>query len=237
MKKIFYLSVILFTAFAFQGKGQSFSLQNLNNYLQGDGITEMVGTVDVFNNTATDKNVIMFRKINILAPLHESSFCWDLCYGPTVDTCGTSVLIPAGTSVANAIADLQPNGGYGISRVTYCWYDVNNNADSVCLEFYYDATLGINGVSNSKPDFLSIPHPNPADANTVIAYHLSKANADSKIVLYNVIGSKMQEIKLNTSESHIQLNTSVFKPGVYYYSLVSGNKAISTSKLVVSHKN
>ena len=231
MKKIIYLSIILFAATGLQSRGQSFSFQNLNNYIPGDG------TVDVFNNSAADKNVVMFRKLNYLAPLHESSFCWDLCYDPTVDTCGTSVVIPAGNFVSNAIADLQPNNSYGISRVTYCWYDAANPSDSVCLEFFYDVTLGVNELANAKSDFLSLPHPNPADANTVIAYRLSKSDADSKIVIYNVIGSKVQEIKLNAGESRIQLNTSVFKPGVYYYSLVSGSKAISTSKLIVSHKN
>jgi hypothetical protein len=182
MKKIYTLLVInaLFTANTF---GQSFSLQNLNNYFQGTTSTfDFVGTVDVQNNSTTNKDVMMVRAVNSLASGHESFFCWDLCYPPTVNVSGGPVNIPAGSYVSNAIADLMPNGNSGLSRVTYCWYDNNNIADSVCLEFVYDITTGINQLADAKADFLSFPHPNPADANTVIIYHINNKNAESRVL-------------------------------------------------------
>jgi len=237
MKKIYTLLVVtaLFTASTF---GQSFSLQNINNYFQGSaGTFQYIGTVDVQNNSTTDKGVIMARVINNLAPGQESSFCWDVCYPPTTNVSGAPVTIPAGTYVSNAIADLRPYGNSGLSKVTYCWYDINNITDSVCLEFVYDLTTGINELADAKADFISLPHPNPADANTVIIYHLNKQNADSRILFYNVIGSKVLELKPGDLKESILVNTSHFPEGIYYYSLISGGKAVSTNKLIVSHKN
>ena len=238
MKKI-YLLLIVTSFFAAKLNAQSFSLINLNNVLQGNTSSfQIEGTVDVVNNSGFDKNVMMFRKINNLAPGHESLFCWGInCYGSATDTSVYFEAMPSGgTSLARA--DLNTWNFPGVSYVTYCWYDSDDPSDSVCLEFTYNILpTGIAEHSNTSSDFVSLPHPNPADGSTVIIYHLKNQDADSKIVFYNVIGSKVLEVKLEGSKQNMQVNTSSFQEGVYYYSLISAGKAISTNKLIVSHKN
>jgi hypothetical protein len=236
MKKIY--TVLAFSVSCFSASAQSsFSLQNLNNYLQGNAALYLFeGGVDVVNNSSSSKDVIMVRTINNLATSHESYFCWgSFCYNPGVSISFAETM-PAGTSL-HAVADLTTGMVTGLSKVTYCWYDANNTGDSLCLEFVYDITTGINEVANANADFLSMPHPNPADMKTTIFYHLKKQDAGSRIVFYNVIGSKILDIKLDDSKQELQVNTASFQPGAYYYSLISGSRTIGTKKLIVSHRN
>ena len=236
MKKIYFVLFIL-AVVNIKVNAQSFSLQNVNNILQGTAsFYPIEGTAELVNNSGSSKNVKMFRKINNIAAGQQSSFCWGInCYGPLTDT-ATYIVSVAPGDFDTARCDLNPMGFAGYSEVTYCWYDVNNPSDSICLKFTYDVATGINQVIAAE-DFVSLPRPNPSDGSTVITYNLKNQNADSKIVFYNVIGSKVMEVKVDNSKHYIQINTSALQAGVYYYSFISGNKAISTNKLVVSHKN
>jgi hypothetical protein len=239
MKK-FYITLFIILSFAAKISAQSstFSFQNINNVLQGNaGFIPIEGSVEVVNISGSTKDVKMFRKINNLAPGQLSSFCWGInCYGPTTDT-STYIVSLSPSNWDTARCDLNPWGNAGYSEVTYCWYDVNNPSDSICLKFTYDITTGINELKNAPADFMSLPHPNPADRSTVLIYHMTNTDAESKILFYNVIGSKVLEIKLDNSKHDVELNTSAFQPGVYYYTFISGTKAISTNKLIVSHRN
>jgi hypothetical protein len=197
MKKIYFI-VFIIAAFNIKVNAQSFSLANIDNLiLTTAGFIPLELTADLVNNSGSQKDVKMFRKINNLAPGHSSNFCWGInCYGSGTDTSTYIESMPAaGSSLARA--DLNPNGIAGYSEVTYCWYDVNNPADSVCLKFVYDITTGINELTNAPSDFVSMPHPNPSDRSTVLVYHVKNHDAESKILVYNVIGSKVLEMKLD----------------------------------------
>jgi hypothetical protein len=238
MKKIY--AILIISLLVVKANAQSsFSLQNVNNSVLGDAsVFQYELTAEVVNNSSSTKDVMMLRAINNLAPNHTSLFCWGAnCYGEPVDlSTNPETINPGGFSLARA--DGRTYFSPGLTKVTYCWYDSNNMNDSICLEFTYDISpTGVHEVYNSSADFISMPHPNPADGSTSIAYHLNTLNNESKIVFYNVIGSKIHEVKLDDSKQSIQINTSLFQPGVYYYSLLSGGKAISTNKLIVSHKN
>jgi hypothetical protein len=238
MKKIYTL-ILICSLFSAKMHAQSFSLQNINNYMQGDAsVFQYEATVDVVNNSSSSKDVVMFRKINNLASGHTSLFCWGInCYGETTDTATYLETMPAG-GVSLGREDLRTYFFQGNSTVTYCWYDVANPTDSVCLEFYYNILpTGVHEIHSSAENFISLPYPNPADVTTQIVYHLNSQNNESKIVFYNVIGSKVYEVNLDYLKQNIQINTSSFQPGVYFYSLLSGGKSISTNKLIVSHKN
>jgi hypothetical protein len=242
MKKIIYLILIVFNAFSLKSGAQSFSLINPINNIQGDTTTfQYEGSVDVINTSGVTKYVKMTRAINDTAPGHESLFCWGInCYssGTNTSTYQDTLDDSSTGDFAHARADLNTWNIPGLSKVTYCWYDINNTSDSICLEFdYLILPTGIHEVYKSTSDFISLPYPNPADAATSIAYYLNKQYTDSKIVFYNVIGSKVYEVNLDYLKQSIQINTSSFQPGVYFYSLLSGGKSISTNKLIVSHKN
>lgn len=236
MKK-FYLLIVLWLVAGGSLHAQSFSYQNATLYLQGDGSTILEGTVDIYNISAVDLGVKVARTNNNLAPNHLSYFCWGTqCYGPLTDTSQTTETIPAGTFNNTFKGDLNPGFSMGLSRVTYCFFDVNNPGDSVCMEFVYDITTGIDEV-NKAENFVSAPTPNPADAFTSISYHLAKPASDIRLVIRNIIGSEVSQLKLNSQQKIMMLNTSSLKQGVYFYSIIADNKVINTNRLVVSHRN
>jgi len=236
MKKL-YAAIIILICFATGDlKAQSLQAQNATLYLQGDGASIIQGFVDIYNVSATDLDVLVERVIDDLAPGHESNFCWgQFCFGSSTSLSPFSEPIPAGDYNQSFRGDLDPHGLMGLSRVTYCFFDELNPADSICMEFVYDVALGIN--ENASYNYLSAPYPNPADGFTKISYGLAAPSADVKIVLHNMLGEKMKEFGTKAQQKSFILNTSSLRQGVYFYSLVAGGKVISTSKLVVGHKN
>lgn len=236
MKKIYTSVIILLFVFTGSLKAQSLQAQNATLYLQGDGTSILQGFVDIYNVSATDLDVLVERVNNDLAPGHESNFCWgQFCFGSSTSLSPFSEPIAAGDYNPTFRGDLDPHGLMGLSRVTYCFFDQNNQADSICMEFVYDVALGIN--ENATYNYLSSPYPNPADAFTKISYGLATPSQDVKVVLHNMLGAKIKEFNTHAQQKSFILNTSSLKQGVYFYSLVADNKIISTSKLVVSHKN
>jgi hypothetical protein len=236
MKKIYL--ILLAISFLYNAKAQSLIIQNANNILQDTaGFFIIEGTATVVNISSSTKDVMMYRKINNLAPGHISAFCWGInCYAPFTDTSVYPVSMPSNDS-ALARADLLPMDSAGYSEVAYCWYDLNNPADSVCLLFTYDILPGLTGINelDATGGFVSSPHPNPADLFTVLFYSLKNYDADAEIILYNMMGSKVLEMKLDHSKHDVRLNTAFYPQGVYYYSLISGGRVASTNKLIVAH--
>ncbi|MFI5218001.1 MAG: T9SS type A sorting domain-containing protein [Bacteroidia bacterium] len=236
MKKI-YLSILILLIGGVRLQAQSLNGQNGVFYLQGDGNAILEGTVDIYNIGSSAVTVKVLRTDNNLAPNHQSYFCWGVnCFSPSVSLSPDSVYLPVGGFTSTFKGDLNPYLSFGVSRVTYCFFDMYNPGDSICMEFYYDVTTGINEIQANQ-NSLSIPYPNPADAMTSISYNLANNASDVKLLIRNILGAKVHEIKLASPKKVMVLNTSAFQQGVYFYSLIADGKVIGTNRLVVSHKN
>ncbi len=236
MKKRYFLG-LAGLVLAAQVNAQSLVPINGTFYMQGDPNTLMQAHVGIHNTAPSALDVEVVRSVNNLAPNHFSYFCWGVtCYGP-----GTSWApaenIMTGATDTSFLGYLNPAGNAGISSVIYCFYDVNNQQDSICLEFVYDATttgigeLGNDGVS------LSGPKPNPATTFTQISYNAGAGASDVSIVLNNMLGAKVRELKMSRTHDLILLGTQALKPGLYFYSLVVDNQVVATKKLVVAGRN
>lgn len=235
MKKLYSFIILLLLAGSIQA--QSLSPQNATLLIPGDGTSLLQGYVDIYNIGNTDLDVLVERTVDNLAVNHVSNFCWGpACYPPNVSISPLSEFIPVGGFSNTFRGDLNPNFTSGLSRVTYCFYDMNNQSDSICMEFVYDITTGINEVNNAA-SFVSNPTPNPADAFTTISYRLAKQASEIKLVIHSIIGSEVAQLKLNGQQKIMMINTSALKSGVYFYSVIADRAVINTNRLVVSHKN
>jgi hypothetical protein len=82
---------------------------------------------------------------------------------------------------------------------------------------YTTKVYSLGGNLNSK-DYLTtddlFSYPNPAKDFININYHIDEA---VDLSIYSVSGQKMQSIKLDPLEDNLQLNLSVYKPGLYIY--------------------
>ena len=90
-------------------------------------------------------------------------------------------------------------------------------------------------LSDDKP-ILYANTPNPFSVQTNIGYYLPRRSTEkANIYIFNMTG----DLKLNkpikgTGEGSIIVNAYELNPGLYMYSLVVGNKIISTKRMVVT---
>lgn len=186
-------------------------------------------------NTGSSSMDIKVSMDNLNAdPNHITYFCWGIiCYPPTVTVSTDPVSMAPGDTATSFIGYLNPAGYAGVSQVTYNFFDVADESDSVSVTFLYDITTGIDELSN-KID-ISQAYPNPANNITKISYDLKSAQ-NGKLVFYNLLGSVVKEINLTDSKSTLILSTNGFESGIYYYSILSNGKSSPARKLIVAHK-
>ena len=215
---------------------QSIVLSNSNSPLTETDTNQMDGTVWVQNSTSSAMDVMCMRTVNNLYPGHGSHFCWNVCYTDESTFISTApVNIPSGATSYYFHGYIVPHGyNFGHSTVCYRFYDANNIADSVSTCFEYDNAVGIQTLDASAVNPLSEPSPNPANNLTGIKY--SAGSNGARIVVYNLLGKEVKEIKLTEKQGAIIITTSDLGQGVYYYSLFANGKMLATKKLVIAHK-
>ena len=234
MKKIstFLISFLVLTFFLNKADAQNLVAQNPSLHLSGPDDQLMTAYVTVQNVGSIPLYVKVARISQTLAPNHVSYFCWTVCYDPIVDISPDSVLLAAGESTSIFNGDVNPLGYPGTSIVTYAFFA--SSGDSAIVTFDYDfLPTGINELS-SKP-VLHTASPNPANAFTKVSYNMVSGK-DARIVISNVLGGVIKEIKLDNFQNVLTISTADMKQGVYYYSLVVDGKSVSSRKLIVSHR-
>jgi hypothetical protein len=233
MKKIstFLAAILVLISLGNKIEAQNLVTQNATVHLTGPADQLMTAYVTIQNNGSNAVYIKVARISQTLAPNHISYFCWTVCYDPIIDVSPDSVLLTPGSSTSIFNGDVNPLGYPGSSTVTYAFFDANG--DSAMVTFNYDfLPTGINELS-VKP-LLYGASPNPADAVTKISYNLNSSR-DAKIVVCNMLGSTVKEIKLNDFQNSLTLSTAEFKQGIYFYTLIVDGKAVSSKKLIVAH--
>jgi hypothetical protein len=234
MKKLLSIIVLAVTIPCGVLFAQSFTVPQPSYAYWGDLTSNVAGvSVPVTNATNGSIDVVVEKLVNNLAPFHSSLFCFGIqCYDTTANS---SAVIPfAGHATELLMADLNKNGALGTSCVTYRIKDVNNFSDFVDVEICYNiTTTGIGSISNSAT--LSAPQPNPADRLAAVSYNLSGDAGSYKIAIYDILGNRIREIGFSEKSGILFLPTSELNSGVYFYSLQSNNKVLSTNKLIVAH--
>jgi len=236
MKRHYPALIGLLLAASVPVKAQSLVLQNGSQNLQGDPNNTLEAHIDVFNSTGSTIDVVAERTNNNLSSNHLSYFCWGItCYGP-----GTSLApaepINGGAANSTFRGYLDPGGSAGVSTVTYCFYDQVNTQDSACIEFTYTFTPTGIDESNAAVSYLSEPAPNPAAGFTLISYRLAKPAADVHVVLNNMLGAKVRDLRMDGTRNTFLLDISDLRPGLYFYSLVADQRIVYTKKLMVADR-
>jgi hypothetical protein len=236
MKKITLFT--LFVAASIFSVAQSLSLSGATTPVAGDPNSSVEGVVTITNISSSSIDILVERTVNNLASGHTSNFCWGInCYGDAtnITPIGDEITLGAGADTDCFHGWLNPHGFEGQSTVTYNFFNMNNLNDNVSQTFVYDMVTGIPvaGVSAANP--LSEASPNPANSLTGINYS-TDGKSNAKIIIYNLLGTAVKEVKLNSKQGSLILATSDLNAGVYYYSLVTGNKTLATKKLVIAHK-
>lgn len=195
--------------------------------------------VTIENTSNNLKKVTIERTIHTIQANHLEFFCFGtgvtgLCYPPGTQMSNGLDTILAGTADHSFKATVRPMGSYGYTAIHYRIFDTDNPSDSVGVDLAWDFTTAIG--ENTQQFGFSKPQQNPADAYTVFNYNLQAADQGDRLVVFNMLGSKVKTIDVPGKSGALVLSTSELKAGVYMVSYVSNGKTKETSRLVVSHR-
>lgn len=242
MKKI-VLTLIIGTFILSVGNAQSLVIKDKTGVdVSGQTIdhycTPGVGFVslglDVYNVSDAAKNVKVRKNDMALVEGSFSNICWLSCYPDFVLETPDPILIEPGSFVTNFTGDLTYGSIQGTSTVKFTFFDMDNDSDSsfVVINFII-GTLGINNNVSLKAATVSNAYPNPAVSVASIEYKLPAGVRNASIKVNNLLGNIIREIALSNAEGKVTIDVANLSNGVYFYSLIIDNSAVSTRKFIV----
>jgi hypothetical protein len=204
---------------------------------QGPANVKLNANITITNSGSQTLNVLCERIAQNIQPGHYSYFCWLACYDTAVSLSPDPITINAGASTSVFEGWMGTDNTPGHDEITYRFYDMNGLSDTLVMVFVYDfsaPTSSVADISSSKFGF-NISGANPANVNTAISYTIP-AQKDARVVITNLLGSKVNEIRLNTKSNSLTLPVTDMKSGIYVYSLMVDGRIVSSKKLVVAHQ-
>ena len=76
--------------------------------------------------------------------------------------------------------------------------------------------------------------PNPFNSSTVIKYSVPADAGDAWIYVFDLQGSMVKQIRLDTTSDRTIINGNELQPGMYLYSLVVNGKEMDTKRMILS---
>ncbi len=113
----------------------------------------------------------------------------------------------------------------GSNEVIIAVYD---GTDTVKQSFIINV-IGTNVLKENQANLIDIIYPIPA--TDYIIFKMTKANRNSKLQIFSILGILIQEVDISYKES-LELQLSDFKAGLYIYKIISEN-GYQTGELIV----
>ena len=236
MKKI--VTLILFLAVT------AVYAQSFQFFYHGEQVS---GTFDFIADRANDDNELALIVTNnsnevdsiyltkhVISEVDGSynTFCIGACVDPSVTTSSTPLVLQPGESSTNVSFHLlyNPCGNEGTTTVKYV-FTSGSYQDSVTVNYIY-GTVGVEEAAVSVNSLTA--YPNPATSSVTIAYDLSNlSSADTRVVITNLVGSKVAVRPIAGTSGKVSMDISNLDSGIYFYSIESAGKVVSTKKLIV----
>jgi len=194
-------------------------------YIQAPGSVE---------NTSGSAVEVKVRSTEVsVIPGTLNYFCWAQCYEPGVTLSPTSITLQPGERVNAFYGDYIPQGQAGISSIKYCFFNVANEADSVCGIVRFSASpVGVNDLSAAGRSNISKSYPNPASNDLFIDYAVGEGVG--RIDIYSMLGMKVKSVNLTGQQGRVNLNVAALPAGMYLYRLVVNGQDVQTKRFSVS---
>jgi hypothetical protein len=250
MKRIFTLLAVSISYLSF---GQTIHIYDGGTDVTGDTIVVpiMAGDMDLndlaLHNTSSTQT---YYKINRTISAKDSCaniyYCTGTqCYSPNNATTWT----PSGGSDSIAGLAILPSGPgtYGIAAhydacptichdftVLYRVYNTSATGDTAKVTIMYMCTTGIE--EKNQQEIAVSAYPNPATNAVMISYDIKNNYSEGKITFTDMLGKKVAELGITGKQGNTKADLSQMPAGIYFYSLVIDNNAVSTKKLIVTSK-
>lgn len=130
-------------------------------------------------------------------------------------------------------AFVVPEEGYYCSFSVWGLVDLDKDLDNNTLRVISCTTVGIDNYEKQNGVVLNQNVPNPAIDKTRISY-LVPEDGNAKISIYSTTGQLLYSVSKESimGENYLDINTSSFAAGIYYYTLEFKDTAL-TKKMVV----
>lgn len=226
----------MFMVIGLSGFAQSLSVASLDRNVWSSVEETVSQSVGVIENVGSSTIAVKVRRITVdTVPGTQNYFCWEQCYIPSTNVSPTAMIMTPGQQIDQFYADYKPNGNAGVSVLTYCFYDVDNEADSVCATVRFHASaVGIQDVFRGNESGISESYPNPAKSVANINYALRLGWKQADLTVYSMLGSQVKKVKLKENQGTYKLDVSTLPSGMYFYTLEVDGKAIGTKKMLVT---
>jgi hypothetical protein len=211
---------------------QSIELNNPPSTVSGTSDQELQAAFDVTNVSSTSINVKVKRVILSEIAGSENNFCWGAaCYPSFVDELPDYFTLTAGETISTFKGDYKSLENDGETIIQYCFFNVDNIADSTCTIIRFVAMPV--GISEKNTFLLSPAFPNPTNDFIGINYKIDSYSVDASISFYNIVGAVVESVKINNTEGTVVFPVNDLKPGIYFYSISSQGRSSATKKFVV----
>ncbi|MDO9510496.1 MAG: T9SS type A sorting domain-containing protein [Bacteroidales bacterium] len=198
---------------------------------QGPPTQEMFEEIEMTNNDAMDKNIMVKKVHGIQTAGTANYFCWGACFDPSIFV-SDPVYLYTGQSSNEFSVHYMPNNNLGTSEVKYVIWDADNRADSIWFTMQFDATdVGIEHPATTSK--LSA-YPNPASNQVNISYQLPVSAKTATLRIVNLTGQEVYNTRLNGNKGIQNINISILSPGMYIYALYADGKPITSQKLTIN---
>lgn len=145
IKKI--LTLLLLTGITTVAGAQGIVLSTPEGQVLENGqVIEVAGQPDdeaikaylhVKNNADTDMDILVKREVNALPDETENSFCWGICYMPSVDSAIYPVTVLSGETNTDFYGQFNPEGQAGTASISYYFFDTAAPQQGVGIEVHY----------------------------------------------------------------------------------------------------
>lgn len=243
MKKVLLpLVIIILTAFFVSG--QSFTL-SWNGETLGDTLTvgpdevpasEIVFQAIVHNNTNNGSNIKVLRNEILMLEGTSSYFKWGPSYfNDTTNLSPNYEFVPAGgSSVSGKFSgNYKINGAVGVSIIEYTFFNKDNTDENVKIVVKFDSSPEAIDENILKNTWISEIYPNPATNFVAIDYDIPLEVNEASVRIVNLLGSVLQEQKIDASNNSLKMNIQDMRRGIYFYSITFNGEIYSTKKLII----
>ena len=223
----FVLSVAVVIAATDISFAQSYSIVP-NDTINMIGMMEDLETLSIQQlNVSTNTIQLKWSKVSENVPaLWDASVCDNYtCYTSLLDSGSMNPISP--NDYGFLLLHITPHVNYGTAIIRYVIWDVNAPwlRDTLTYILTVTATAGITDIENKNVFHI---FPNPANECVSI---ISKLKTGFQFLVSDVSG---KEIKKGISKANsISVNTENLQNGIYWISLFTENKIITTKQLII----
>lgn len=121
------------------------------------------------------------------------------------------------------------------STVRYRITNLANPAETVELEYTFivEEKKHKSEIFHSRHITIHDVYPNPVTDFATINYRLHTETMQAKIVIHNILGSRLEEFELPYLETQVKITADQLSGGIYFYTVYLDNEGVMTRKLIV----